>query len=119
MDNIELSKRECLFCGMPLHGRKDKKYCDDNCRNNHHYNLNKDANLLVNKVNNILIHNRSVLMSLCQNTKIIIGRHRLQSAGFDFNYITGLRTTKGNACYKLIYDYAYKVVGEDVLVLKY
>lgn len=119
MGDYKSEGRKCLFCGASLSGRKDKKYCDDNCRNNHHYNLNRDINLFVNSVNNVLLHNRLVLKSLCQKTKIIVRKQKLKDAGFDFNYITAYHPTKGNDCYRLVYDYAYKIIGEDVVVIKY
>lgn len=119
MKDDDLVKRVCLFCGASLSGRKDKKFCDDNCRNNYHYNLNKDSRLLVNNVNETLMRNRSVLMSLCKKSKIMVKKQKLKEMGFDFNYITALYPTKGNGCYRLVYDYAYKVVVEDVVVVKY
>lgn len=119
MVNDILEKRECLFCGASLSGRKDKKYCDDNCRNNHHYNLNKDTNLFVKDVNNVLLHNRSVLKSLCRNAKVMVKMQTLENMGFDFNYITSLHKTKRNDSYRLVYDYAYKIIDDKVVIMRY
>lgn len=119
MEYYKLIEKECLFCGASLSGRSDKKYCDDNCRNNHHYNLNKDTNVLINKVNRILLHNRQLLKSLCRNAKIVVKKQKMKEVGFDFNYITGSYETKGGDSYRIVYDYAYKIVDEDVIVLRY
>ena len=78
MEYYKLIEKECLFCGASLSGRRDKKYCDDNCRNNHHYNLNKDTNVLINKVNRILSHNRQLLKSLCRNAKIVVKKQKMK-----------------------------------------
>ena len=40
-------KRCCIFCGRELSGRSDKKFCDDNCRNNHSYKQNKYNNVSI------------------------------------------------------------------------
>ena len=62
-------KRRCLFCGEILLGRSDKKYCDDNCRNNHHYQIkhvddDDDNRYFVKMINAPLWKNRKILMSL-------------------------------------------------------
>lgn len=113
----DLEQRKCLFCGASLSGRKDKMYCDDNCRNNHYYNVNKSKNLYVSKIDNILKHNRLVLKKLCLNKKITVKKDVLEEMGFNFEYITTFYKTK-KSVYKLVYDYAYKIVGDNVVVIR-
>lgn len=119
MENYEREKRECLFCGTSLSGRKDKKFCDDSCRNNHYYNTRKNTNLFINGVNDILRNNRSVLKSLCCHTKVVVKKQMLEDMGFKFDYMTSLHLTRRNVCYRLVYDYAYRVIGENVVVMRY
>ena len=117
--NREQERKECLFCGALLSGRKDKKYCDDNCRNNHYYNVNRDSNLSVKSVNATLLRNRFLLKSLCNKSKVMVKKQELEEMGFDFDYITSLYKTKKDEGYRLVYDYAYKIVGDKVLVMRY
>lgn len=112
-------ERQCFYCGKAISGRVDKRFCDDNCRNNYHYRSNKDADMFVNKVNNTLLHNRMVLKSLCCNAKTSVKIQILKNMGFDFNYVTALHQTKRNDSYKVVYDYAYKIIGDDVIVMRY
>ena len=32
-----MEERKCLYCGEPLIGRVDKKFCCDSCRNSYNY----------------------------------------------------------------------------------
>lgn len=112
-------ERQCFYCGKAISGRIDKRFCDDNCRNNYHYRLNKDADVLVNKVNSILLHNRLVLKSLCCNVRTFVKIQTLKNMGFDFNYITALHQTKRNDGYRVVYDYAYKIIEDEVVVIRY
>lgn len=110
--------KECLFCGASLLGRRDKKYCDDNCRNNHYYHVNKESNAQIREINNVLIHNRSVLSLLCRGAKKVINKQNLIDKNFDFNYITSFYKTKKGECYKKVYDFAYKINNDIVVIVR-
>ncbi len=114
------NKNHCLFCGETLSGRSDKKYCDDNCRNNHHYQLRKGDNAIIKSVNASLIRNREILRSLAANTRTMVMKKELVETNFNFNVMTSVYRTRKGSEYKVLYDYAYRVVNEyEVLILKY
>ena len=116
--NIGYEKR-CLFCGERLYGRSDKKYCDHGCRNNHHYMIRKNSDVLVKSINVILHHNREVMRQLNKGVKSIIKKQSLEDRNFDFDVMTGLHKTKKGTEYRIVYDYAYRLVDEDnVLMVK-
>jgi len=52
--------RLCLACNEPLMGRSDKKFCDDQCRNDYNNKLNSDEN-------NFMRKNRKILKAICPN----------------------------------------------------
>lgn len=116
-----VDNRNCLYCGAVLSGRSDKKYCDDNCRNNHHYQLRKDDdNSCVKFVNAALMRNRDILKSLRFNTGCVVKVKDLVNLNFNFELMTGIYKTRKGTEYKLIYDYAYRFVTEnEVQLLKY
>ena len=119
MTDIVLDKRRCLYCDAPLSGRIDKKYCDDNCRNNHYYNIKKKDDVMVDSINRVLLSNRNILKSLYKN-KSKINRQYLLDKQFDFDLFTGVYRTKTKSEYVIIYDYAYKFVDDDeIVVIKY
>ena len=78
----------CLDCGTPLHGRADKKFCNDLCRNNYNNQLNSSSYNLVRNINNILKRNRRILEDLNPGGKTKTTRKKLLSKGFDFEYHT-------------------------------
>ena len=119
MENIAEVKRCCIFCGRELIGRSDKKFCDDACRNNYAYQRNKSSNVAINRVNKSLLHNRNVLKSIAKCGKKVVKRQFLVDKDFDFDVITGVHKTYKYQEYMMLYDYAYKCINdEDVLVLK-
>jgi predicted nucleic acid-binding Zn ribbon protein len=120
MEKIVSEKRYCIFCGKELKGRSDKKFCDDACRNNYGYQQNKHNNEVINKINKSLLYNRNVLKSITRSGKKIVKKQTLVNSNFNFDVMTGLYKTHKKHEYKLLYDYAYRCINdEDVLVFKY
>ena len=112
----------CSFCGKELLGRVDKKYCDDNCRNNHHYISKKhDKVLMIKDVNAALMQNRKILKQLSKNNdKIIVLKQELVRNNFNFDLITNVYRTRKTEEYRVVYDYAYRCVNEkEVILIKY
>ena len=111
--------KTCCFCGKELIGRVDKKYCDDNCRNNHHYkNIKDDGSLLIKNVNALLFHNRRILKMLSKNNnKMVVLKKDLVKNNFNFDLITNVYKTRKNEEYRVVYDYAYRCVNEEEIVL--
>lgn len=119
MGNVVYEKRCCLLCGKVLEGRSDKKFCDDTCRNNYNYQQNKN-NDVIKKVNKSLLYNRNVLKSLGKNGRKIVKRQILTDRDFDFDLMTGVYMTSKKHEYRLLYDYAYRNLDDEkVLILKY
>ena len=104
MNNIE---RKCLECGTTIFGRKDKKFCSDQCRNLYNNELNSDSHNLVRNINNILRRNRRILESLNTGTKKIVNKDQLLQSGFNFYYYTNTYTTKTGKTYFYCYDQGY------------
>ncbi|MBS1622173.1 MAG: DUF2116 family Zn-ribbon domain-containing protein [Bacteroidetes bacterium] len=112
-----LEIKNCLFCGKPLKGRADKKFCDDYCRNNYNNQQKAKSNYssIVRNINNALLKNRKILESLLpqgeETTKA--NKDKLQRLGFQFKYLTLLYTTKTGKTYYYCYDYGYLPLDND------
>ncbi len=110
-------KRACLECGEAFFGRKDKKFCSDQCRNAYNNRLNSDATNFVRNVNNTLRKNRRILAELNPTGKTKIRRDKLLAKGFNFTYFTNIYRTKAGKVYHFCYDQGYIAIDDDYLAL--
>lgn len=106
-----------MDCGTVLHGRADKKFCNDLCRNNYNNQLNSNSYNLVRNINNILRRNRRVLEELNPSGKTKTTRDKLLVKGFDFDYFTSSYKTQAGAQYIFCYEYGYLLLDNDEVLL--
>jgi len=112
-------ERHCLDCNEILHGRADKKFCNDQCRNNYNNQLNSDSYNLVRNINNVLKRNRRVLEELNPGGKTKTTRKKLSAKGFNFDYFTSIYKTKSEKDYIFCYEYGYLFLdGDEVLLVR-
>jgi hypothetical protein len=95
----------CLDCNEEISGRRDKKFCNDQCRINYHNIIAQERNKGLRKINSILLKNRKILEELFLAGKSEISRSQLQNAGFNFKYHTHLFRLNGKLL-TVSYDYA-------------
>lgn len=114
---IKKELKACLYCGDPVRGRRDKKFCTDDCRTSHNNELNRDANNFVSKVNRILRTNRRILAQFNPSGKAKVRKEELMTAGFKFSYFTNIYETKGGRVYKFVYDHGYIQIDEYTYAL--
>ena len=114
------NKKVCIACGEIIHGRSDKKFCSDYCRND--FNNKKKAvdSKQINDVNKILSNNRNILKKLCPKGKFTIEKIKLASEGFDYNYFTNIYETQKEDVYYFCYDYGYRLLLDTgkILIVK-
>ncbi len=111
-------ERKCLECGDALHGRTDKKFCSDACRNAHNNRLKSVAgDLLVRRINGILKKNRNIMAALNPDGKITVHKSRLVSQGFDFSYLTHRYVNRNGKVYLFCYDQGYLPLDHDFYML--
>ncbi len=101
MDNL------CLECGTHLIGRVDKKFCNDQCRNNFNNKQNRAETSYMRRVNRNLRKNRRILKELNPSGKAKVKRKELDSRGFDYKHFTNVYKTKEGKVYYFIYEYGY------------
>ncbi len=99
--------RNCLYCGKEVKGRKDKKFCNDGCRNTFHNDLNSPTNEIVNPIFNILKKNRAIILDLLTKNDPFVTKEQLLQAGFNFQYSTEYSFIDGQ------YYFFYFDVGID------
>jgi len=112
-------ERVCLDCGNQLHGRADKKFCNDLCRNNYNNQLNSSSYNLVRNVNNILRRNRRIIEELNPGGKTKSTRKKMSAKGFDFDYHTRTYQTQNGKTYYFCYEFGFlPLEGDEVLLVK-
>ena len=113
--------RQCLQCHKTLHGRIDKKFCDDYCRNTYNNQAAEKDNELVKHINAILKRNRKLLKECIKDGEETgqLSRQKLQDAGFNFQYFTHQYTTRKGVVYAFVYEFGYLPIEPDrILVVK-
>lgn len=120
MNATPSTKKECLACGKVLHGRADKKFCNDYCRNAYNNNLKSANSSVIRNINNILLKNRRILETILgeEETKKTT-KERLLQQGFQFKYLTHSLPNKKGDTYFFSYEYGYLPLDNDwFLVVK-
>lgn len=111
-----IEEKSCLDCNEIIHGRADKKFCNDQCRNNYNNQRNIDTPLIRN-TNTILRKNRRILEELNPAGKTKVSRKKLLNKGFHFDYVTRLYRTQTNTTYHFCYEYGYLTLNNDEVLL--
>ena len=117
---VMTTERKCLDCGEKLRGRADQKFCSDQCRNNYNNSLNSDSIAIVRNTNNALRKNRRILEEIVQEKKDgkgITNLKTLSKAGFNFDLITSIYTTKTGNVYYFCYEYGYQKLENDAFIV--
>lgn len=100
--------KTCLDCGDTIKGRSDKKFCNDQCRNNYNNKLNTDASSQVRSINAVLRKNRRILEELIPvEGKGVVAKKKLTDKGFNPDYHTHTYITQKGDTYKFCYEYGY------------
>jgi hypothetical protein len=110
-------QRLCLDCGEVLHGRVDKKFCDDQCRSNFNNRLYSETNTHVRQINNILRRNRKILEELNPTGKTKVSKKKMINKGFDFSYLTSFYKTNSGKTRYFCYEHGYLFLDRDELLL--
>ncbi len=110
-------EKKCLDCQAEIQGRRDKKFCNDLCRNNYYNKMNSDASAYVKSVSRILKKNRRILIELNPTGKSNVKKAKMLSNGFNFNYFTNIYKTKTGNTYYFCYEKGYLMLNEDFCAL--
>jgi hypothetical protein len=109
-----IQKRCCTTCSRVLHGRSDKKFCNEQCRNTYNNQLNSLANNYMRSIDHQLRRNRRILQQvLGQKPAHITHLNSLCTLGFAFAYCTHTNTSRKGNLYRFCYEYGYFLLDND------
>lgn len=106
--------KQCLECGDYLIGRRDKKFCTDNCRSTYNNKLYQESNYLIRSINKSLRKNRRILSKLEQEGKMKVDRYLLLSMGFSFEFTTRVCCDEMGRLIKYCYEFGYVEHGDEI-----
>jgi predicted nucleic acid-binding Zn ribbon protein len=110
----ETEVKHCLACDKLLHGRADKKFCNDYCRNAYNNSLKSMNDTAVRNINNVLAKNRKILDGILKEEKTAkTNKEKLLQQGFNFRYITHTYTNKNGDTYCFCYEMGYLPLDND------
>jgi hypothetical protein len=121
-----MENKTCLDCGQPIKvGRRDKKFCDDNCRTN--YNNNKDKSVVpelsvpdyIKKIQTILEKNRQILDDCLgkDRDKKSFEKRDIMGRGFNFKYFTSQAPTRDGELYRFCFEMGFREVEDERLII--
>lgn len=97
----------CQYCGKELHGRPDKKFCDNRCRNSYHNLSKNEYSNIRHKTDNILKRNYNILSGLINRGITSVDILEMEQFGFRPSFVTTIRQGRQNyrefACYDIVY----------------
>ncbi|MDQ3142283.1 MAG: hypothetical protein M3Q56_08555 [Bacteroidota bacterium] len=116
---IQAERKHCEICQSAFVGRRDKRFCTDNCRALFHQRHRQKLPSLVKEIDQILKRNRQILAALNPKDKIQVNESRLLGLGFHFNFYTSCYQDKHRKQYFFCYDYGYlKMSASSYLIFK-
>ena len=112
-----LIEKNCLCCLKKIHGRTDKKFCNNYCRSSFHNSISANRNNYVRKINYHLQRNRSILEALYLNNRSgkWITFSELFQKGFTTEYYTCQKTDERSGKLIYCYEYGYRLVRENAV----
>ena len=84
MDNdFTLKAQRCKYCGNAVHGRLDKQFCDDQCRNTYNNKSKRKDEQYILQINSQLRKNRRILKTLSPVGKSTVRKEVMVAMGYD------------------------------------
>lgn len=102
-------KRYCLCCGKELHGRPDKKFCSEQCKDKWNNARKCERRQVRTCVLRILECNYSILRNLTESGGTVWDLGLLAALGFRPDYITRLVSNKKGYLICECFDIRYHV----------
>jgi len=111
-------ERKCLDCGETIHGRTDKKFCSDQCRNNYNNKINRESNNFVRNVHGLLRKNRRILADLYEEGRLKLHKDALFALGYNFSFFTHVIESSNGNLDHFCFEYGYRELGNDFIELR-
>jgi hypothetical protein len=114
-----MQEKCCCFCSKKIIGRTDKKFCNSYCRTSFHNAQNGPTNKCIRQINLLLQRNRRILANIHSllPLKKTVPVNTLYLHGFNTAHFTHQQKHHKMGTYTCCYDYGYKMIGKDEVVI--
>jgi len=107
-------KANCLECGRPFEGRKDRKFCSHYCKSAYHYKKNKEKEFsLFRSIDSQIKLNRRILKLYNKAGKSTVRKEVLLNEGFNPRYFTHYWKNSKGQVYLFCYEYGFLALKEN------
>lgn len=106
--------KTCLNCREAFSGRRDKKFCSDYCRSEHHNRANQPLMEVLRATNARLKRNYSILKKFAEKQQYTPTKSQLTANGYHFDYFTGIIFNEDRPTYCL-YDLQFIPLGDHTI----
>ena len=113
-------KRVCLKCEKKLEGRRDKKFCDNYCKSQFHYEqsvVKKGSRYL--SVLNQLKKNRRLLDKFNKAGLAKLRANKLVGEGFNPAFFTNYWKNKNGEVYLFVFEYGFLKKEDNYVLVKW
>ena len=110
-----LNRITCKNCKKELIGRSDKKFCDNYCKSQFHYELQKTNDSFYQKVDIQLKLNRKILKNYNRAGKATVRSQTLILLGFNPKFFTHFWKNKKGDVYLFVYEYGFLKRKENTI----
>lgn len=113
-----MENKTCMQCSSPIKGRRDKKFCDDHCRNNYNNQLHLNTTLMMRQVHQILRKNRRILEKALLHYPAAepFPIEVLLEEGFLPGYHTKFSVDSQGEIQYYCYEYAFKLIEQTIII---
>ncbi|WP_282124441.1 hypothetical protein [Algibacter mikhailovii] len=100
--------KDCLYCNKELKGRRDKKFCDPQCKSAYQYQqAQEQPERFYNVVDNQLKLNRKILKEYNKGGKVTVRASVLKDLGFKTKFFTHYWKNKKGDVYLFVYEFGF------------
>ena len=108
-------KKICPVCNQEFEGRSDKNFVDQ-CRNTYNNNKYADFSNQTRNINRILkVIGKFYPIFLQKGNKL--NKERLLKAGYNFDYLTNIYTTRTGNTYHYCYDFGITNIEDNYFLI--
>lgn len=119
-DGMSTDFRQCPVCNTRFKGRKDKRYCCEDCRSAYNRSQRAASDAVLTEALSVLRINRGILKKLWAGKTTLVSREGLEALGFDASVYSSVHVNSRNFTYYFVADFGFRPMntqGTDMALI--